>query len=86
MALNLGMDRRFVLETPLMWIDKAETWRLAERLGGGRWWTSSWRTPIPAIFGERGPRHPWGHGCGTCPACQLRAEGFARYEAARVSE
>ncbi len=85
-ALNLGMDRRFVLETPLMWIDKAETWRLAERLGGRALVDLIVEDTHTCYLGERGPRHPWGHGCGTCPACQLRAEGFARYEAARVSE
>ncbi|TDU01035.1 preQ(0) biosynthesis protein QueC [Azorhizobium sp. AG788] len=85
-ALNLGMDRRFVLETPLMWIDKAETWRLAERLGGRALVDLIVEDTHTCYLGERGPRHLWGHGCGTCPACELRAEGFARYEAARVSE
>ncbi|WP_043832597.1 7-cyano-7-deazaguanine synthase QueC [Muricoccus aerilatus] len=75
-AINLGMNRRFVLHTPLMWIDKAETWRLAQRLGG---------TPLVRLIvehthtcyrGERGAMHPWGHGCGTCPACELRAAGW----------
>ncbi|MGU3539308.1 7-cyano-7-deazaguanine synthase QueC [Methylobacterium sp. A54F] len=83
-ALNLGMERRFVLHTPLMWLDKAETWRLAESLGG---------TPLVDLIvaeshtcylGERGERHPWGHGCGTCPACTLRAQGFERFRAAAV--
>jgi 7-cyano-7-deazaguanine synthase len=79
LALNLGMDARFVLHTPLMWIDKAETWRLAETLGG---------EPLIALIreethtcynGDRTNRHAWGCGCGTCPACQLRAEGYQRF-------
>jgi 7-cyano-7-deazaguanine synthase len=79
-ALNLGMDRSFVLHTPLMWLDKAETWALAEQLGG---------TPLVEIIlehshtcyeSERGPRHAWGHGCGRCPACGLRKRGFEMWQ------
>ncbi|MFC0387987.1 7-cyano-7-deazaguanine synthase QueC [Muricoccus vinaceus] len=79
-ALNLGMDRRFVLHTPLMWIDKAETWRLARRLGGDPLVRLIVEDTHTCYRGERGAMHPWGHGCGTCPACELRAagwEGFA---------
>ena len=80
-ALNLGMDRRFVLETPLMWIDKAATWRLAESLGG--------RALVDLIVGEshtcylgtRGEKHDWGFGCGVCPACDLRARGYRQFAA-----
>ena len=80
-ALNLGMDRRFVLHTPLMWIDKAETWALAEALGGAPLVTLINGETHTCYRGERGTPHPWGHGCGHCPACDLRAEGWARYQA-----
>ena len=83
-ALNLGMNQRFVLETPLMWIDKAQTWRLAEQLGGEALVDLIQRETHTCYLGERGDLHAWGHGCGHCPACQLRADGFARYRAARV--
>ena len=73
----------FVLETPLMWIDKAQTWRLAEELGGAALVDLIQRETHTCYLGERGDLHEWGHGCGHCPACQLRADGFARYAAAR---
>jgi 7-cyano-7-deazaguanine synthase len=78
-ALSLGMDRRFVLETPLMWIDKAATWRLAEQLGGPELVALVVEHTHPCYLGERGQRHEWGYGCGRCPACKLRAQGWARY-------
>jgi 7-cyano-7-deazaguanine synthase len=80
-ALNLGMERRFVLHTPLMWIDKAATWALAETLGGDRLVTLINHETHTCYLGDRGTLHPWGYGCGHCPACQLRAEGWARYAA-----
>lgn len=81
-ALNLGMDRRFVLHTPLMRIDKAATWRLAETLGGGPLVDLIREATHTCYLGERCKRHDWGHGCGECPACRLRAEGWWRYRAA----
>ena len=78
-ALNLGMERRFVLETPLMWIDKAATWRLAQALGGQKLVELIIEDSHTCYRGERGERHDWGYGCGTCPACELRAEGFRRF-------
>ncbi|HZB91725.1 MAG TPA: 7-cyano-7-deazaguanine synthase QueC [Stellaceae bacterium] len=78
-ALNLGMDRRFVIETPLMWLDKAATWDLAERLGGAALVDLIRDETHSCYRGERGTRHDWGHGCGTCPACELRAAGWRRY-------
>ena len=78
-ALNLGMDRRFVLHTPLMWIDKAATWALAERLGG-RALVELIRDESHSCYrGERGMAHDWGRGCGECPACRLRAAGWEKY-------
>jgi 7-cyano-7-deazaguanine synthase len=78
-ALNLGMDRQFVLDTPLMWIDKAATWRLAETLGGDRLVTLIREQTHTCYLGERGQLHDWGYGCGTCPACDLRAKGYEQY-------
>lgn len=81
LALNLGMDARFVLETPLMWLDKADTWRLAERLGGKALVELIVEASHTCYLGERGVRHDWGYGCGSCPACSLRAEGWRKYAA-----
>ena len=80
-ALNLGMERRFVLHTPLMWIDKAATWRMARDLGGEPLVDLIVRESHTCYLGERGALHAWGHGCGTCPACALRASGYARFRA-----
>ncbi|MGX5773768.1 7-cyano-7-deazaguanine synthase QueC [Methylorubrum zatmanii] len=85
-ALNLGMERRFVLHTPLMWLDKAQTWALAEELGGRPLVDLIVEDSHTCYRGERGQRHAWGYGCGTCPACDLRAKGFARYRAARTDQ
>ncbi|MDE2516854.1 MAG: 7-cyano-7-deazaguanine synthase QueC [Rhodospirillales bacterium] len=80
-ALNLGLSRRFVLETPLMWRDKAATWALAKRLGGDAL-TELIRVESHSCYlGDRTVLHPWGYGCGTCPACALRADGHARWMA-----
>ncbi len=81
LALNLGMDARFVLETPLMWLDKADTWRLAEQLGGAAFVELIVEATHTCYLGERGVRHEWGYGCGSCPACRLRAEGWRKYAA-----
>jgi 7-cyano-7-deazaguanine synthase len=80
-ALNLGMDRRFVLETPLMWVDKAGTWALAQDLGGRALVDLIVEDTHTCYLGERGTRHEWGYGCGTCPACELRAKGFRAFSA-----
>ena len=78
LALNLGMDARFVVHTPLMWIDKAETWRLADRLGGDRLLDIVRLESHTCYQGER-TLHDWGRGCGVCPACELRAQGYLRF-------
>ena len=80
-ALSLGMDRRFALHTPLMWLNKAGAWRLAEELGGKALVDLIRDESHSCYLGERGARHDWGHGCGACPACQLRAAGWAAYAA-----
>ncbi len=78
-TLNLGMERRFVLDTPLMWIDKAASWRLADHLGGSTLVELIIEESHTCYRGERGKRHAWGYGCGGCPACRLRAEGYRRF-------
>lgn len=80
-ALNLGMESRFVLHTPLMWIDKAATWLLTQQLGGEAL-VELIRTHSHSCYqGERETLHEWGYGCGTCPACALRAQGWAKFRA-----
>ena len=78
-ALNLGMDTRIKLETPLMWLDKAQTWTLAEQLGGAPLVDLIRSATHTCYLGERGALHDWGYGCGTCPACALRARGYRQY-------
>jgi 7-cyano-7-deazaguanine synthase len=82
-ALNLGMERRFVLHAPLMWIDKAATWELACSLGGGDLVDLIREETHTCYLGDRGLRRAWGYGCGDCPACQLRAAGHEKYQATR---
>lgn len=79
LALNLGMDRRFIVHTPLMWIDKAATFRLAQDIGGKPLLDLVIEETHSCYLGDRGRRHEWGYGCGACPACRLRAEGFSRF-------
>jgi len=81
-ALNLGMATRLVLETPLMWIDKAATWRLARDLGGETLVDIVREETHTCYEGDRSRRHDWGRGCGHCPACALRAAGYAAFRAA----
>jgi 7-cyano-7-deazaguanine synthase len=78
-ALSLGMDRRFLVETPLMWIDKAATWALAESLGGPGLVDLVVEHTHTCYLGDRSQRHAWGYGCGSCPACELRQRGFTRF-------
>jgi 7-cyano-7-deazaguanine synthase len=85
LALNLGMDQRFVIHTPLMWIDKAATFARAHELGGQRLVALLVEETHSCYLGDRSVRHDWGYGCGECPACKLRSEGFARWKAARQS-
>jgi len=80
-ALNLGMDRRFVIHTPLMWIDKAATFGLAHEIGGDRLIDLLVEATHTCYLGDRSHRHDWGYGCGTCPACQLRAAGWRTWKA-----
>jgi 7-cyano-7-deazaguanine synthase len=82
LALNLGMESRFVIHTPLMWIDKAQTWALAEQLGGEPLVNLIREETHTCYNGDREHRHDWGFGCGTCPACELRAAGWERFRTA----
>ncbi len=87
LALSLGMDKRFLIETPLMWIDKADTWRMAHALGEKSGSPHGGEALVELIIehthtcylGDRQHRHAWGYGCGQCPACELRARGYERY-------
>jgi 7-cyano-7-deazaguanine synthase len=80
-ALNLGMATRLKLETPLMWLDKAQTWTLAHQLGGQGLVDLIRSGTHTCYLGERGALHDWGYGCGTCPACELRARGYTQFAA-----
>ncbi len=87
LALSLGMDKRFLIETPLMWIDKAATWTLARDLGAQSGVPGGGAALVDLIIehthtcylGDREHRHVWGYGCGKCPACELRARGYQRF-------
>ena len=82
LALTLGMDRRFVIHTPLMWIDKAGTFALAREIGGDALIELLLAETHTCYLGDREHRHAWGFGCGECPACRLRADGYAKWKAA----
>ena len=78
-AMNFGMDTRFVIHSPLMWSDKADTWALAEKLGGETLINLIIEETHTCYLGDREQRHPWGYGCGTCPACVLRLDGWENF-------
>jgi 7-cyano-7-deazaguanine synthase len=82
-ALSLGMDQRFTVETPLMWLDKAQTWQLAHDLGGEPLVELIRLQTHTCYLGDRTTRHDWGVGCGECPACALRADGWRRWNEKR---
>ena len=87
LALSLGMDKRFLIETPLMWIDKAATWQMAWELGEQAAPGGGGKALVDLVIehthtcylGDRTHRHPWGYGCGECPACALRERGWRKY-------
>ena len=78
-ALNLGMATRFVVHTPLMWIDKAQTWEMARELGGDKLVRLIVEDTHTCYKGERETLHDWGYGCGVCPACELRKAGWEKF-------
>ena len=84
-ALTLGLDKCVAIHTPLMWIDKAETFALAVEIGGEAFLDLLIEDSHSCYLGDRSKRHDWGYGCGTCPACQLRAQGFAKFKTSKRS-
>jgi 7-cyano-7-deazaguanine synthase len=86
LALNLGMESRFVVHTPLMWIDKADSWRLALTLGGDDLIALIIEESHTCFEGDREHRHEWGRGCGSCPACSMRAQGYEIFKARMAGE
>ena len=78
-AINLGMASKLAIQTPLMWLNKAQSWKLAATLGGQELVELIRTETHTCYLGERGVLHAWGHGCGSCPACELRARGYADY-------
>ncbi|HEY0295212.1 MAG TPA: 7-cyano-7-deazaguanine synthase, partial [Bordetella sp.] len=84
-TLGLGLGSRVVIETPLMWRDKAQTWALAHELGGQALVDLIVEHSHTCYLGERGVRHDCGYGCGKCPACALRAAGWLRWQGASCS-
>ena len=83
-ALSLGMDRVITIETPLMYVDKAGTWAMAQDLGGPALLDIIVEATHSCYLGDRSKRHAWGNGCGTCPACELRAKGWERWRTAKT--
>ena len=86
LALTLGLDKRLTLHTPLMWIDKAATFALAEEIGGKPFLDLVIEDSHSCYMGDRTHRHDWGYGCGECPACRLRAQGFATFKNRRKNK
>lgn len=81
-SLSLGMDRDMPVETPLMYLDKAQTWATAYELGGAKLVELVVTETHTCYLGDRTHRHDWGYGCGTCPACELRAKGWDKWRSA----
>jgi 7-cyano-7-deazaguanine synthase len=79
-AINLGTAERFSIVTPLMWRTKAETWALADALGGAALTSIVIEHTHTCYLGDREHRHEWGYGCGTCPACKLREKGYREWQ------
>ncbi len=82
-AIRLGTEIPFTIDTPLMWLSKAETWERAHKLGGEALVGLMIEESHTCYRGKRGTRHAWGYGCGTCPACELRARGYEQWATAR---
>jgi len=81
-TLSLATEKEFTIHTPLMWLDKSQTWALARELGGDALVDLIVEETVTCYQGDRTHRHDWGHGCGTCPACDLRAKGWVKFRAA----
>ena len=78
-ALSLGLDRRVTIHTPLMWVDKAGTFAMAREIAGQAFLDLIVEETHTCYLGDRSHHHPWGYGCGACPACELRAQGYAKF-------
>jgi 7-cyano-7-deazaguanine synthase len=85
-ALNLGLGKDIVIHTPLMWIDKAATFAMAEDIGGAGLLDLVVEDTHSCYLGDRSLRHDWGYGCGECPACQLRSRGYTKFMSERKSK
>ncbi len=83
-ALNLGMEAQFQIDTPLMWLSKAQTWELAQDLGGAPLVELIRHETHSCYLGDHQTQHDWGYGCGSCPACELRAQGWRQWRAAQA--
>jgi len=83
-VLSLGLDKRLTIHTPLMWVDKAGTFAMAEEIGGRAFLDLVIEDSHSCYLGDRSRRHDWGYGCGICPACQLRAQGYAKFMSQRL--
>lgn len=79
-TISLGMGKDFSLQTPLMFLDKAATWKMTERLGGAQLVELVIEHSHSCYLGQRNTRHAWGYGCGTCPACTLRRRGYTQWQ------
>ena len=80
-AIRLGTEVPFSIETPLMWLSKAESWALADKLGGSAFIDLILEETHTCYRGDHATKHVWGFGCGTCPACELRAKGYREWRA-----
>ena len=78
-SLSLGLDAPMVIETPLLWLDKAATWKMAQQSGGDKLVNLIQEHTHTCYLGDHTTRHPWGYGCATCPACELRASGYLKF-------
>ena len=84
-TLNLGMEAHFEIHTPLMWLTKAQTWSLAQQLGGAPLVDLILEDSHSCYMGEHSTRHAWGYGCGACPACELRAHGWQLWQSGQAA-
>ena len=83
LALSLGLDKPVIIDTPLMWLTKAQTWELADRIGGEPLVRLIVEDSHTCYRGDRAHRHAWGYGCGECPACELREAGYQEWASAK---
>jgi 7-cyano-7-deazaguanine synthase len=85
-TLSLGMDHPLVIETPLMWLDKRQTWEMAQEIGGTAFLEIVRQKSHTCYIGDRSTLHEWGYGCGNCPACELRLRGYEGFKKAAAAK